>query len=161
MGRDLELMAFLSIVFRCSTEPALVFGTFISRTCRALLAFSTHSFFLLDISLRKLAFTADARFFSAVSVSRFLAFGGIFVMRVAFFFNSITVVYLGGCRDVLFLLVVLHTGTATALYYLKPRQREGLHKGRDGYAYSYDDGCQGGDHCGCCLVCVKQKYQAD
>ena len=78
-----------------------------------------------------------------------------------FFFNSITVVYLGGCRDVLFLLVVLHTGTATALYYLKPRQREGLHKGRDGYAYSYDDGCQGGDHCGCCLVCVKQKYQAD
>ena len=157
MGRDLELMAFLSIVFRCSTEPALVFGTFISRTCRALLAFSTHSFFLLDISLRKLAFTADARFFSAVSVSRFLAFGGIFVMRVAFFFNSITVVYLGGCRDVLFLLVVLHTGTATALYYLKPRQREGLHKGRDGYAYSYDDGCQGGDHCGLLFGMCKTK----
>ena len=67
------------------------------------------------------------------------------------------VVYLGGCLNVLFLLVVLHTGTATALYYLKPRQREGLHKGRDGYAYSYDDGCQGGDHCGLLFGMCKTK----
>ena len=86
-----------------------------------------------------------------------MAFGGILLEGLLFFFNSITTVYLGVCVVGRFLLVVLHTGTATALYYLKPRQREGLHKGRDGYAYSYDDGCKGGDHCGLLFGMCKTK----